>query len=415
MTPATLTDALAAAGGALAVAGAYRASARLPVPPLVVALVAAALVANLAPGLSGPSPAGAGRLVAPALAAVLYDGGLGLGRAGLAACWGPVLALGLVGTAATAAAAAAFVHTAAALGWYPAILVGAAIAPTDPAVVFSVLGRRRPAGRSGWVVEGESGANDPVGIALVAALVSAGSLGGRGWAHTGEAFARELAIGAGTGLAAAAVVALLAHRPAGRGSRSEAGPRAAFAAAARLLAEAAVVFGAFAGAERAGGSGYLAVFAAGALGAAGPDPAAVTEQDARRRRQVWSALAGLGEVVAFAALGSALPVRELGRVAVLGPGLALGLVLTVAVRPAVTAALLLPSRLASAEKRFVAFAGLKGAVPILLGGYLLRAPVPDPARLYGMVVVATGWSVLVIGGLTGPVIERLGLPADPPG
>ena len=53
-----------------------------------------------------------------------------------------------------------------------ALLIGAALAPTDPAVVFSVLGRREIAGRSGVLLEGESGANDPVGIALLVALLA---------------------------------------------------------------------------------------------------------------------------------------------------------------------------------------------------------------------------------------------------
>ena len=61
-------------------------------------------------------------------------------------------------------------------------MLGAALAPTDPAVVFSVLGRREIAGRAGTMLEGESGANDPVGIALMVSLLGAGRrrlVGGR--------------------------------------------------------------------------------------------------------------------------------------------------------------------------------------------------------------------------------------------
>ena len=67
-------------------------------------------------------------------------------------------------------------HVAFGLGWYVALLVATAVAPTDPAVVFSVLGRREIAGRSATILEGESGANDPVGIALMAGLITAGGL-----------------------------------------------------------------------------------------------------------------------------------------------------------------------------------------------------------------------------------------------
>jgi hypothetical protein len=78
----------------------------------------------------------------------------------------------------TTAGVAAFVHVAFDFGWQASLLLGVALAPTDPAVVFSVLGRREITGRSGTVLEGESGANDPVGIAAMAALPAAGSTGG---------------------------------------------------------------------------------------------------------------------------------------------------------------------------------------------------------------------------------------------
>ena len=59
------------------------------------------------------------------------------------------------------------------MSWHLALLVGTAVAATDPAVVFSVFGRREIAGRTGVLLEGESGANDPVGIALLTALLAA--------------------------------------------------------------------------------------------------------------------------------------------------------------------------------------------------------------------------------------------------
>jgi hypothetical protein len=43
--------------------------------------------------------------------------------------------------------------------------------PPDPAVTFSVLGDREVGGRSGTILEGESGANDPVGIALMVGML----------------------------------------------------------------------------------------------------------------------------------------------------------------------------------------------------------------------------------------------------
>ena len=56
------------------------------------------------------------------------------------------------------------------------------------------------------------------------------------------------------------------------------------------------------------------------------------------------------------------------------------------------------------------FAGLKGAVPILLGGFIVAEGVPDHDRLYGIVVVVVVLSVVVQGSLVPSVAERLGVP-----
>ena len=79
----------------------------------------------------------------------------------------PIGILGVLGTFATAGVLAVVAHVVLGLEWTTAFLLGAALAPTDPAVMFSVLGNREVRGRSGTILEGESGANDPVGIALV--------------------------------------------------------------------------------------------------------------------------------------------------------------------------------------------------------------------------------------------------------
>ena len=83
----------------------------------------------------------------------------------------PILVLGTIGTFATAGLVALAAHYVLGLDWIVAGLIGAAIAPTDPAVTFSVLGGREIRGRSGTILEGESGTNDPVGIALMIGMI----------------------------------------------------------------------------------------------------------------------------------------------------------------------------------------------------------------------------------------------------
>src|SRR6185437_16073779 len=96
--------------------------------------------------------------------------------------------------------------------WYLAVLVGTAVAPTDPAMVFSVLGQREVSGRSGTILEGESGANDPVGISLMTTVLAAGSLTWGAVAHASSEFVLQLVIGAAIGIAGGRVLLWSARR-----------------------------------------------------------------------------------------------------------------------------------------------------------------------------------------------------------
>ena len=110
--------------------------------------------------------------------------------------------------------------------WQTAGLLGAALAPTDPAVMFSVFGRNEIGGRTGTILEGESGANDPVGIALMLAAVSLAQEDSTSVAHAVGEFVLGLGVGVVFGVAGAYV--LLAVAP-----RSSPKPRALSAADTR--------------------------------------------------------------------------------------------------------------------------------------------------------------------------------------
>ena len=126
----------------------------------------AAAASDLFPSLAGLSIVAVEQVVTVALVLILFDGGMGIGARKLRKALGPVVLVGVVGTVLTAAALAVLAHLLFGIGWTVALLLGTALAPTDPAVVFSVLGNREVRGRAGVIIEGESGANDPVGIAL---------------------------------------------------------------------------------------------------------------------------------------------------------------------------------------------------------------------------------------------------------
>jgi potassium/hydrogen antiporter len=152
------------------------------------------------------------------------------------------------------------------------------------------------------------------------------------------------------------------------------------------------------------GSGFLAVFIAGILVG---DVRAPYKLEIER---FHASLASLAEIVAFTVLGLTVSIATLAHDGALLVGLAIAALLAVVVRPVLVGLTLLPISLTRGERLFVMWSGLKGAVPILLGTYILSAGVSDARRLYDIVVVVVAFSVIVQGGLVPAVAHRAGVP-----
>lgn len=353
-----------------------RAPARVSVPPAAVLLVLAAAASDLVPALA-PTIETAEVVVTVALVVILYDGGAAIGWRRFRPAAVPVVSLGVLGTFATAGAAAGFAHWALGLGWLTAGLLGAAVAPTDPAVVFSVLGGHAIAGRTRTILEGESGANDPVGIALMLGLIALATHPDATFSIVVRTFALQMAVGLAVGLAGGYV-----------------GHRFGRAGIVRMSALIAAVFLV---ADLAHGSGFLAVFVMGlAVGDIDTDSPALLDR-----------LSSLAEIVAFVTLGLTIHIAGIDGGRWL-EGLALAAFVSLVARPLIAGALLAPVHLRHGERLFVIWGGLKGAVPILLATFALRHHVHDATRIYETVFVVVLASVVVQGGTIPAAARRLG-------
>ena len=369
-----------------------RLSARLRVPAPAFFLICASVAAELWPGAAGLPLGAVQRVVTIALAIILFDGGMHIGLRRFRTAAAAIVWVGVAGTLVTAAGAAAAAHFAAGMGWRLALLVGTAVAATDPAVVFSVFGRREIAGRTGVLLEGESGANDPVGIALLAALLAArGSAGGVAW-HVVSEFALQMAVGTAVGVAGG--IGLLAFmRRVPLPSEGLYAPR--------VLASVLCIFGF---AVVAQGSGFLAVFVAGIL--IGDEPAPYK----REIQRFHTSLASLAEIVAFVMLGLTMRLSALGSADTWPAGLAIAALLAFVIRPVLVGLVSLPVRLSRRERVFFLWTGLKGAVPILLGSTIAASGIPGAARGYEVIFVVVGFSVTFQGGLVPALAHRLRIP-----
>jgi cell volume regulation protein A len=385
------TIVLVVAGGLLLAVVATRLNDRFPVPEPGIFLVLAAIASDLFPGLSDRlSTQEVERIGVVALIVILFNGGTLVGWRRFRVAAVPIFTLGIFGTFATAGVIAVAAHYLFDFSWTTAGILGAALSPTDPAVMFSVLGNKEIRGRAGTILEGESGVNDPVGIALMIGMLELARDADASFWIVVQEFSQEMVVGLAFGLLGAAAL-----RPLLRFSLPNAGLYPI-----RTLAAAGVIYGVTSLAE---GSGFLAVFVAGILLA----DADVPLQDEIER--FHTSLASLAEVVVFVALGLTIDVTNLLGSSRLFEGLVLAVVLAVVARPLAVAPLLLPVRMRRNERFFVIWCGLRGAVPILLATFALLEGVDQAERIYDIVFVVVAFSVIVQGSTVPSVARRLGI------
>ena len=358
-------------------------------PSAAVFLVAAAVASDLAPSLA-PSTRAVEWIGTIALVVILFDGGSAIGLRRFRTVAAPVAALGTLGTFATAGLIALFAHWALGLGWIMCGLLGAAIAPTDPAVVFSVLGSRAIGGVVKPLLEGESGANDPVGIALMLGMIELATKHDSTFWVVVETFALQMSVGLAVGIAGGLAERQLLQRLSLPASGLH---------LIRTLLLAGLVYGVAAVAH---GSGFLAVFVAGLL---------VGDLETPFKAEIerlQDNLATLAEIVVFVALGLTI---SLGGVSGThwAEGIALAAFVALVARPLAIGPLLAPTSLRRGDVALVMWGGLKGAVPILLAAFAVGRHVPDAHRLYDIVFVVVLVSVVVQGSTLSWAARRLGV------
>jgi potassium/hydrogen antiporter len=384
---------LTVAAGAAALLAWSQITARLPVPGAAFFLAGAALAANLVPGAGeGLSIRSVERITVVALIVILFDGGLNVGWHRFRTALPAIGLLGIVGTAGTAALVAVLAHYLFGFRWILAGILGAALAPTDPAVMFSVLRGRQIGGRASIALEGEAGINDAVAIAIVVGLLEYTGAPHGSLLVVLREFLVEIGVGFAVGATAGALVPFLL--------------RHARFPAEGLYGVAALVAAAFAygAASAAHGSGFLAVFIVGILLGAERTP------HKGEIERFSTAVASFLEMAVFAALGLTIDLGILGERAIWYDGLLLALLLIFVARPVVVLPLLVRSRLRWGERLFIAWAGVKGAAPILLAAVAVLGGF-ESARMYGIVFIVVLFSVVVQGGTVRHIADRLAIPA----
>lgn len=330
-----------------------------------------------------------------ALAVILFDGGLrthiNTFRVGLK----PALSLATLGVLVTTGITGVFAARILHLSWLSAGLLGAIVASTDAAVVFSLLHQRQLElkQRVAATLEIESGCNDPMAVFLTITLVHLiRQPEAHGFAFLALDFLREMGIGALLGWLGGRALALLINR------------LTLYSSLYPILAAAFAVL-VFAVANLAGGSGFLAIYLTGLITG---NRRIHAEQNIRR---VNDGFAWLAQIVMFLLLG--ILVTPAALLSVAWPALLIALALMLVARPASVFLSLLPFRFPLTEQLFIAWVGLRGAVPIVLALFPLLAGLPRAGLYFNVAFFVVLISLILQGWTVEWAASRLGLEVPP--
>ncbi|GGZ24654.1 K+/H+ antiporter [Streptomyces inusitatus] len=316
-----------------------------------------------------------------ALVVILAEGGLGTKWHEVKPALPAAVALSTAGVAISVGITASAAHYLVGLEWRQALIIGAVVSSTDAAAVFSVLRKVPLPSRVTGVLEAESGFNDAPVVILVVAFSTAGPVDD--WYVLVGTIALELAIGAAVGLAAGFLGAF--------GLRHVALP----ASGLYPIAVMAIAVVAYAAGAMVHGSGFLAVYlAAMVLGNA-------KLPHAPANRGFAEGLGWIAQIGMFVLLGLLVTPHEL--VDDFWPAVTVGLVLTMVARPVSVFLSLLPFRIPRREQVLLSWAGLRGAVPIILATIPMVAGVEGSDRIFNIVFVL----VVVYTLLQGPTLPWL--------
>jgi cell volume regulation protein A len=356
----------------------------LRVPRMLLLLGAGAL---LGPSVSGAIDVGLGSMGAQlvltlGVSFILFHGGLQLSTRVLsrvALGLGLLAVPGVVLTALiTGLVAAAVFH----LPLMTGLLIGAVLAPTDPAILIPLFERLQLRPKVSQTIIAESALNDPTGAVLALAVAGVVLSGHASLTEPLQEFVVDLAISTALGVVFGMVL-----------SAAVSSQRAGIWRESSAIVVMAVISAGYFSIDSAGGSGYLAAFLAGLIvGNMQQLGLAMHSHHEHDMRTVVATVADVMVMFVFITLGANLPWGEL--VDQLGPALVVIATLILVARPLTVLACLLPDRRGAWSREEVVFLSWTretGVVPAALAGIMVGLDVPDA----GLIVTTVALAIIV--------------------
>ncbi|WP_053363093.1 potassium/proton antiporter [Bacillus sp. FJAT-27251] len=326
-----------------------------------------------------------------ALVIILFEGGIQTKWSTLRPVILPSLSLATIGVLITSGVVAVAAKYILEFGWLEAILFGAIIGSTDAAAVFAVLKGQNIKPRLEATLEAESGSNDPMAVFLTVAMIEMITLPDADIYSLIGSFFVQMILGVLLGL----IFGRLAVWSLNQINLDSSGLYPVFATAFALLTYGVTAM--------MNGSGLLAVYIAAIV---------IGNADIAYRHSIFrfsEGFAWMMQITMFVILGLLVFPRELFTIANVVNGIILSMILMFIARPVAVFLSTLKMNFTRKELYFLSWAGLKGAVPIVLATFPLLAGVQGSAEMFHVVFFVVMISCLVQGSTITPLAEKFGL------
>jgi potassium/hydrogen antiporter len=372
-----------------------KASSRLGIPALLLFLVVGMGAGDHGLGdIHFSNYTFAQELGAIALVFILFSGGMNTELKKVRPVLKPALVLSTFGVVISTALIGLFARLTLGFSWLEGALLGATISSTDVAAVFTVLRSKNVSLKEGLapLLELESALNDPMAVFLGVALL--GMVGNiqPSPLHIIPLFFQQIILGSAIGWCSGKSATWLINRI-----------KLEFEGLYPVLNIGWILL-TYAFTQRFGGSGFLAVYFSGII---------IGNSNLLHRRSLihfHEGIAWLGQIAMFLSMGLLVSPSELWSIAPLG--IALSAFLVFIARPVSVFVCFPGPRFGTREKLMISWAGLRGAVPIILASYVLATEIPRAREIFNLVFFVTFFSVLLQGTLIPSVAKwlRVNLP-----
>ncbi|MFT4048295.1 MAG: potassium/proton antiporter [Solirubrobacterales bacterium] len=324
-----------------------------------------------------------------ALALILFEGGLASGWKEVQPVIGVSISLATIGTLLTAVITGLLTAWILDFSTLQAMLIGGIVASTDGAAVFALLRGSTLKKRLARTLEGEAGLNDPVAIILVLGFIEWIEIKGYGARDMIKLFVQEMSIGLAVGVVIGALAA--------RGIRAVGNVTTGLYPVA-TIATAATAFGL---AQVLHGSGFMAVYLAGLILGSAQLPARRTIAD------FHDGVAWVSQIAVFLVLGLLFAPSSLQSLWTKAAFVTFALMFVA--RPIAVYVATFFAKFTFKEVALLQWAGMRGAVPIVLATFPLHEHISDSNAIYNIVFFVVLASSIFQGTTFEWFATRLGL------